>query len=352
MNVRSEMLYHYIQVFNEIFLSTGRQFLPEEILKSLLRYPLIQGGIIGYISTQFGVGIEYLGQQSSGIKIVNSSLRIEDFFLGAPSRVRKLRGTAVKFQPADTCTLGICTLERVTTEEIFPFRIASENALIRLIDVRFTAQGWSRYVQYAEIYGNRRSEFWSKVMAVSRAKDEILIALVDLKQSKKKAISISEYMQEFKQKTVLILGDYRPEGRERLAAIGDAIANLGYSPVFLDDIPDDLHYDLQQKAIVVGSISRFIIIDDSSKSGHLVEFKLAQDNHWVTIMLRLEGSESSFMTHGVSFHSNVISEKTYSFGNLSEVIRDSLRWAEETIEELRIKLATVYPWRGEMAERS
>jgi len=44
MNVRSEMLYHYIQVFNEIFLSTGRQFLPEEILKSLLRYPLIQGG--------------------------------------------------------------------------------------------------------------------------------------------------------------------------------------------------------------------------------------------------------------------------------------------------------------------
>jgi Arc/MetJ-type ribon-helix-helix transcriptional regulator len=58
------------------------------------------------------------------------------------------------------------------------------------------------------------------------------------------------------------------------------------------------------------------------------------------------------MTHGVSFHSNVISEKTYSFGNLSEVIRDLLRWAEETIEELRIKLATVYPWRGEMAERS
>lgn len=110
MNVKNEMLYRYIEVFNETFLSTGRRFLPEEILKSLHRYPLIQGGITGYISTQFGVGIEYLGKQSSGIKVINSTSRIEDFFLQAPSRVRKLPGTAIRIGG------GSYILERVTTQ--------------------------------------------------------------------------------------------------------------------------------------------------------------------------------------------------------------------------------------------
>jgi len=340
MNVRSETLYHYIQIFNETFLNTARSFLPEETLKSLRRYPLIQGGITGYISTQFGLGIEYLGEQSSGITIRTSSSRIEDFFTGAPSRVRKLP-TMLKIGGSN------CTVQGLTLEGGFPFRLASENASVRLIDVRFTAQGWSRDVQYAELYSNRRTEFWSEVKAVSRAKDEILIALLDLKESEKRVISISEYIRVFKGKTVLILGDYSDEGRGRLTAIRDAIADLGYSPIILDDIPDDLHYDLQQKAIAVGSISRFIIIDDSSKSGHLVEFKHVQDNRWVSIILRLEGSEGSFMTHGASSYSKVILEKTYSFENLSQILRDSVRWVENTIEELKIALATVYPWRVE-----
>jgi hypothetical protein len=196
---------------------------------------------------------------------------------------------------------GTFTFERINVEGFFPLRFSSENTFIRLIDVQFAAQGWTRFVRYAELYGNRRSEFWSEAKAISRAKDEILIALVDLKQSEKKVISISQYLKVFKQRTVLILGDYSPEGRKRLAAIGESIAHLGYSPIFLDDVPDDFHYDLQQKAVAVASVSRLVIIDDSSKSGHLVEFKDVQYNRWVTILLRLEGSESSFMTHGVLF---------------------------------------------------
>jgi hypothetical protein len=337
-NVTNEMLNHYIEVFNETFLSTGRHFLSEETLKSLERYPLIQGGITGYISTQFGLAIEYLGEESSGITIINSTSRIEDFFLRAPSRVRKLPTTGVKMGG------GTCTFERVTFKEIFPFRITSENAFLRLIDVQCTALGWSRLVQFAEVYGNRRAEFWSEVKAVSRAKDEILIALNDLRQSEKKVISVSEYLKVFKQKSVLILGDYSPKGRERLVAIGDGIAHLGYNPIFLDNIPDDFHYDLQQKAVAIASVSRFIIIDDSSKSGHLVEFKDVQYNRWVTIILRLEGSESTLMTHGASSYSKVIFEKTYSFENLSEILRESVRLAEKTIQELNIQFPILYPW--------
>jgi hypothetical protein len=97
-NVSNKMLYEYIQVFNETFLVTGRQFLPENILTSLLRYLLIQGGIVGYISTQFGAGIEYSGEKPSGITMINSSSRIEDFFFQAPTRVRKLRGSAFKYR--------------------------------------------------------------------------------------------------------------------------------------------------------------------------------------------------------------------------------------------------------------
>jgi len=338
-NVRNEMLIRYIQIFNETFLNTGRQFLPEKILTSLLRYPLIQGGIIGYISTRFGVGIEYSGKKPSGITIINSSSRIEHFFFRAPARVRKLRGSAFKIEGG-----GTFTFERINVEGFFPLRFSSENTFIRLIDVQFAAQGWSRLVRYAELYGNRTADFWSEAKAISRAKDEILIALVDLKQSEKVAISISEYMRTFKQKTILILGDYSPEGRKRLTAIGESVAHLGYNPIFLDDIPDDFHYDLQQKAVAIASVSRLVIIDDSSKSGHLVEFKDIQYNRCVTIILRLEGSESSYMTHGASSYSKVIFEKTYSFENLSEILRDSVRLAEETIRELNIQTVQRYPW--------
>jgi hypothetical protein len=342
-NVTEDLLRRYIEQFNGTFLETAHAFLPKEVLELLLRYPLIRGNIIGYVSTQFGAGFEYLGQGLPDITIHRSSRRIEDLFTDAPKRVRKL-------QPLIEIPGSNVILAKVTTDGRFPFRLTSEQASVRLINVRFTAQGWSRDVAYAELYGNRTAEFWSEVNAVRKAKDEILLAILDLKQAKKQSLPISEYLREFKQKAVLVLGDFSAEGRGRLKAIQDVLAELGYSPISLDQIPDDFNYDLQQKAITIGSVVRFVVIDDSSKSGHLVEFVHAQTNRWVTIVLRLEGSESSFMTHGVSSFSKVIRECTYSFANLPEVLNESVQWAERTITEIQRAGMRTYPWRTDIGE--
>jgi len=116
----------------------------------------------------------------------------------------------------------------------------------------------------------------------------------------------------------------------------------------LDEIPDDLHYNLEQKAVAIGSVARFVVFDDSSKSGHLVELVHSKINDWLTVILRLEGSKGSFMTRGASSYSRVIRESTYSFANLPEVLSESVQWAEKTIIELELAGMRMYPWRTEL----
>ena len=234
----------------------------------------------------------------------------------------------------------------------FPFRLTSQEASVSFTDVTFKVGDWSRPVKHAELYGNRTIAFWSDVNAVTKAKDEILLAMVYLKGSEKRSVSLSEYLNTFKEKMVLVLGDYGDDGIKRLEEIKKILVDLGYDPISLNEIPDDLHYDLQQKAVAVGSVARFVVMDDSSKSGHLVELPYAQSNRWCLIILRLKGSDGSFMTRGASATSKIILEKSYSSGNLPEVMNESVKWAEERIKEVRETMKVDYPWRKELIQRN
>ncbi len=338
MNLTGDILRKYIELFHQTYIDTAEKYLPKEILSSLLRYSLIKGRTIGYVSTQFGAGYEYVDADEQNIEVRVSSAQIEDFFTGAPNRVRKLK-------PAFLIGGKNTTIGMLTLAGAFPFRLASINASIRLIDIQFKALDWTRIVKFAELYGNRTVDFWSENNAISRAKDEILVALVDLNEAAKRSISLVEYLSRFKQKHVLILGDFSATGRQRLHSIKQILVDLGYVPILLDEVPDDLNYNLPQKATAVGSVARFIVIDDSSKAGHLVEFPHVQSNNWTTIVLRLDGSESTFMTKGASSYSKVILEKTYTLSSLDQILRESVEWAEQTIKELKRESQDIYPWR-------
>jgi hypothetical protein len=337
MNVREDSLRHYLEVFHQTYIDTAEKYIPQERLSLLLRYSLIKGRTIGYVSTQFGAGYEYVDADVQAVEVQVSSARIEDFFNRAPNRVRRL---PTMFPLGANC--GIASL---TIEGAFPFRLASPDAFVRLFDVRFKALGWQRIVKFAELYGNRTTDFWSETNAVRRAKDEILIALVDLNQAAKKSTSLEEYLRTFKQQHVLILGDFSEAGRQRLNSIRQILADLGYIPILVDEVPDDLHYNLTQKATAIASVARFVVIDDSSKAGHLVEFSHVQSNNWTTIVLRLDGSEGTFMTKGASSYSKVIVEEIYTFSNLDQILGDSVEWAEKTISELGRASQEIYPWR-------
>jgi len=338
MNLTDTILRNYIEFFHRTYIDTAEKYLPKDKLSLLLRYPLIKGRTIGYVSTQFGAGYEYVDADVQNIEVRVSSARIEDFLIGAPNRVRKL-------QPMFLIGGTNTTIGSLTIDGAFPVRLTSINSSVRLIDVQLKALDWTRIVEFAELYGNRTVDFWSEKNAISKAKDEILLALVDIHEAAEKAVSLEEYLSTFKQKHVLILGDFSETGRQRLNNIKQILVDLGYVPILLDEVPDDLNYNLSQKATAVGAVARFIVIDDSSKAGHLVEFPHVQSNNWTTIVLRLDGSEGTFMTKGASSYSKVIVEKTYIYSNLDQVLRDSVDWAEKTIIELKKESQDIYPWR-------
>jgi hypothetical protein len=338
LNVTAEDLRAYIDAFHRSLELSAREFLPPEHQANLFHCSLLPARITGYVSTQFGVGIEYEQASDTSVNIIRGSARVEDLFVRAPSRVRGLT-TAFRF-----AALG-CEFGNFIISGSFPFRLTIENASISFSNVTFEIGSWKRVVQFAEVFGNRNAANWSIGKAESRAKDEVLAAMVQLMKARERKIDISQYIDEFKHKTVLVLGDYAPEGLSRLQGISQALAERGYEPILVKDIPDHPHHDLNQKVVAIGAISRFVVVDDSSKSGHLVEVQWCKQNDWVTVLLRAGGIGGSWMTAGAAHTSNVIKELQYDSASPTEAIAEAAQWAEEKLHELQHKFESTYPWR-------
>jgi hypothetical protein len=173
----------------------------------------------------------------------------------------------------------------------------------------------------------------------------VLAALVEVQQAEHSGISLDQYIAKYKARTVLVLGDYGIEGIVRLDAIVKELKSLNYKPILIKDIPDHPHQDILQKVVAVGAIARFVIVDDSSSSGHLMEIPICKQNNWITILMRLEGKGGSWMTAGSSSFSNVILELPYDRDNIRDALIEGTKWAEEKIRSLEQTLSGIYPWR-------
>jgi hypothetical protein len=319
----------------------GRFFSAEQA-KRLLHNSLLPATITCYVSTQFGVGFEYSSAAETKIKTVRGSARVEDLFVQSPPRLREI-GTHFNISAPD------CVLGNFTLTGWFPFRLSREEASVTFWGMRFKSEAlkWTRYVEYAEIFGDRRASRWSLEAAQNRAKDEVLAALFQSQRAEKANKKIEEYVSSFREKMVLLLGTYDSVGESRLRSIATCLEELGYDPVLVKDIPDFEHYDLTQKVNVIGGVSRFIIIDDTSPSGHLTEFEVCRSNRWVTLLLRANGIHSTWMTAGASIASNVILEASYDPSNPKPAVEESTKWAEKCLSELEKKFNALYPWRME-----
>jgi hypothetical protein len=142
-----------------------------------------------------------------------------------------------------------------------------------------------------------------------------------------------------------VLGDYSTAGTERLNAICQCLIDLGYEPFLVKDVPDIFGTDLQQKVVILGGLARFVIIDDSSPSGHLSEIQIAQQNRWTTVLLRARGMHSSWMTAGLSITSNVINEQEFDPIAPCTGVEKAVTWAESQIRDLDRRYKKLYPWR-------
>lgn len=339
MNVNTEQLQAYIETFHRALESTAADFLPQDYRRQLLHAALLPARVTGYVSTQLGVAVEYESAAETSIEVIRGSARVEDLILRAPAAVRDT-GPMLRISGANITVAGL------TWEGAFPFRLAGPNASVALRDVVFRAGPWRRAVQFAEVSSNRSAEHWSVARAESRAKDEVLAAMVQVARAAERKIPVSEYIEKFKDKTVLLLGDYDEAGGKRLASISAVLSSLGYEPLLIKDVPDHPHQDLPQKVVAIAAIARFVVVDDSSKSGHLVEIQLCKQNSWVTVLLRAGGKGGSWMTAGAAHASNVIRELAYDPASPNAAVANAAGWAEAKLNELERKFEGTYPWRA------
>jgi len=339
-NITEEGIIKYIEAFNETLEEESSRFFSQDESNQLLHKSLLPAKIICYVSTQYGIGIEYISAETTSIETVRSSARVEDLFVQAP---RKLSNIGPMFNIA---AAGV-EISKLTLAGGFPFRLTTNDATVTFREIRFSSDSppWQRDIEYAEIYSERNAIKWSAEAAQNKAKDEVLSALFLKQQAENREQELHKFISNFHEKSVLLLGAYDLEGEQRLDAIKESIEQLGYEPILIKDIPDFEDYDINQKVTAVGAICRIVIIDDSSPSGHLSEVEICRNNRWVTVLLRDSGKGASWMTAGASFSSNVILEKDYDSNAPEIAVTEAINWAESKIKELKISLNEMYPWR-------
>ena len=197
MNITEKHLREFIELFHETLQKTAEQFLAPEHVKALLHLSLLPARIIGYVSTQFGVAIEYIPSAKTEIQILKGSARIEDLLLQAPSPARKIGPMfIVAERPSDTA--NPIDMYYFKVSGAFPFRLAGPNSRLRLGDMEFEIGGWQRHIEFAEVFGNRSMAFWSSDHAVARAKDEVIAALVQTQRAQQQNLSLPEYITSLK----------------------------------------------------------------------------------------------------------------------------------------------------------
>lgn len=331
----AEML-AYLGAFHETFREAAESQVPGDLRSYLVRLTQMSKGVVGYISTQFGAGYEYLGSDGQTV-IKKGSRRVEDLLFDAPRSVRR-SGPMISIGGPKS---GI---GRLTLEGAFPVRLLTNESSVTLRDLRAKVGSWVRDVDYAELFGNRSSQFWSRGEATRRALEEVLTAVVDAREMERRQLDLGDFLKRFRQRRVLLLGDFK-DGRARLERLAEQLEGLGYLPLFADEIPDLREQDLRQKIMLLALACRFVLIEDSTKAGQLTEVPLVELVRQVTIILRASGARSSFMTAGVSQTSAVVLEREYDDGTIEAVLAESVRWAEEQLERLGDVFDEQLPWR-------
>ena len=228
LNATEEMVRRYVETLHDTVREVGGRFFTPDRAKQLLHNSLVPARITCYVSTNFGVAVEYSSAPRTTIESRRGSARVEDLIFQAPSRLKDV-GPMFRIAGSNTAFIGL------VLADAFPMRLNTEDSDVTLRNVSFACDAlrWKRELEYAELYGSRRASRWSTEAAQSRAKDEILAALFLAQRADKFSTKLEEYVASFRRKTVLVLGSYDPEGKRRLQSIAAALEQTGYEPVLV-----------------------------------------------------------------------------------------------------------------------
>ena len=341
-NVRNKQLHEYLEIFHRIYREKLGTVIPETYRNELLRVRHLEGArIIGYVSTSFGAGYEYQPGNPGAIEVLSRSARIEEMVFRCPRGLIQddtnifIRVRAPRFHMISCQVTGLLPLRLDTPDA---------SATLESLVVDFRAR--SMHIGFAEIFAERSEDFWSKERAVERAMDEVLQAAVYVSGAERFKTSIGDFLERFKKGHVLLLGDFSAVGLRRIEAIKQVVERKGYYAFTLQDVKELPEYDLRQKLTAVAPVCRFVVVDDSSRAGQAAEIPIIDFLRVVTIVLRLRGSDSTFVNRPLEATSRVIKEVEYDENDLEQILDESIRWAESQIGDLSQQYARAYPWRS------
>lgn len=340
-NVNSDGFRAYLETFHRVYQEKLVAFVPEQYHGDLLRVQHLNNSrIVGYVSTTYGVGYEYQPGIAGGLEVSFGSRRADEFFYRHPRGLIENDGNIFVSLSGRDFRMVSCS-----AEGRIPLRLDGTEASATLVNVEWTFGGQGRRIAYAEFFANRSSHYWSVEKAVERAMDEVLQASVYACGMERSKMSVSDYLEHFKNGHVLLLGDFGPEGIKRIQKIGELLRDLGYYSFTLLDVREVPEYDLRHKLTAVAPVCRFVVVDDSSRAGQAAELPIIEMLRVTTIVMRLRGSQSTFVTRDLSATSKTVLEIEYDLTDIEKVLSDAVQWAESTIGKLQERYPKTYPWR-------
>jgi len=158
-------------------------------------------------------------------------------------------------------------------------------------------------------------------------------------------ISFLKIIPELKKTSVLILGQDSTE-IVRLHEIKDSIKCLGYEGIIVKEITDINIQSIEEKVNMLGSLSRFIICDNSIPSGHIDELKICTINRFITAVIQESGKGGSWMQADYQFDFNFI--KSFNYENIhfiKTLMPEVIDWAEKQLKTREMNLNSLYNWR-------
>lgn len=152
-----------------------------------------------------------------------------------------------------------------------------------------------------------------------------------------------------KHRGILILGKYSKEGFKRMKLIESCVNTWGYEGIILSEYGDFLGETLEEKVNLLGALSRFIICENSFKSGHIDELKICAMNKFITCILHEKGKFATKMQEDYDKLYPFIKLFEYSMKNRNEnylpyVLKKAVSWARTHRIRRYFDLYKKYPW--------
>lgn len=160
-----------------------------------------------------------------------------------------------------------------------------------------------------------------------------------------------EHVSVFKEKFVLVLGQDSTEVA-RLRAIQSSLESHGYSGIVMKDLAETKIQCLEEKVNMLGSLSRFVVCENTTPSGHIAELQICTRNRFVTAILQQAGHRATLMQadYGLDFSFVETFEYTDMPG-IQDCVDRAVKWANGKLAERTKYLESLYRIRSKRGPR-